>query len=321
MLMHDRLTPKLFCPFSSALNPYTAETHEQTLAWASRFQLIQSPAVDRRFRAAQFSRVVGRAYPNAATDDLRLICDWNTALFVWDDHCDETRLGWQPEQLAARCELLLAVLQDRPDPQPDDRLLRAFADVGSRLRERMPPMWMRRFLLHVQEYLEGTLWEAHNRARRITPDLTSYVQMRHRAGALHPYFEFAYLTEQIGLPIEIRSHPLVERLSLAAANLVVWANDIVSLAKELEHGDVHNLVTVLQHEQHVSMSEAIEQAAAMHDAEMRLFIELEQRLPSFEPELDAALQRYIGVLRSWIRANLDWSSETGRYQQRPSGSS
>lgn len=312
--MENIIVPDLFCPFPSAMNPHTTDIHHQTLAWADRFQLIDNPVTHERFCRAQFSRVVGRAYPNAAPADLRLICDWNTALFVWDDHCDETRLGRQPDQLRARCDQLLDVLQGALPDTADDQLLRAFADVGARLRARMSHMWVRRFVQQVQEYVEGTLWEAVNRSSDHIPDFATYTRMRRFAGALHPYFEFADMTEHIDLPIEVRRHPVVERLSTAAANVVVWANDIVSLEKELLHGDVHNLVTVLQREHKLSLQAAIERAAEIHDAEVRQFIALEACLPVFNAAIDASLQRYIGVLRSWMRANLDWSFETGRYR-------
>lgn len=222
--------------------------------------------------------MIGRAYPNAALADLRLICDWNTALFVWDDQCDEAQLGWQPERLAARCEQFLHVLLSGAPGDPDDYEIRAFADVAQRLHQRMPPSWVRRFVHTVQEYVEGTLWEAHNRAHGVTPELGTYLRMRPLAGALFPYFEFADLSESIALPIEVRKHSAVARLSAMAANVVVWSNDLFSLDKELRHQDVHNLAVVLQRERRLDLQAAIDQAAELHNAEVRSFIELERQL-------------------------------------------
>jgi hypothetical protein len=39
----------------------------------------------------------------------------------------------------------------------------------------------------------------------------------------------------------------------------------------------------------------------MTNAEISAFIKLQKQLPSFTPEIDADLQRFVGVLRSWMR--------------------
>lgn len=312
--MDHLVMPELFCPFPSVINPHIETVQHQTIAWASRFRLIDSPQLQHRHNQAQFSRVVGRAYPNAAPADLRLVCDWNTALFVWDDCCDEAQLGRHPELLRARGSQLLDVLLGTAPSDPEDNLIQALANVGDRLRQRMPGSWVRRFVHHVQEYVEGTLWEAQNRVQGIVPDLATYMRMRQLAGALYAYFEFADLTEQIDLPIHIRKHPMVEQLKLMAANVVAWANDIFSLEKELRHGDVHNLVIALQREQQLTWQSAIDRTAELHNLEVSNFIELVTRLPVFGPAIDLPLQRYVGVLRSWMRGNIDWSCETGRYR-------
>lgn len=312
--MEQLVMPELYCPFPSVINPSIETVEQQTIDWASRFQLIDSPHMQRRFIQAKFSRVIGRAYPNAAPADLRLICDWNTALFAWDDYCDEAQFGRQPELLRDRSDLLLDLLLSAAPTEPQDNVIRAMADVGERLRQRMPRRWVRRFVHQVQEYLEGTIWESQNRAEGIVPDLATYLRMRQFAGSLYLFFEFADLTEQIDLPFPIRKHPIVKQLTTMAANVVVWANDIFSLEKELSHGDVHNLVIALQREHQLPWQDAIDRAAELHNLEVSNFIELAMRLPVFGPAIDVPLQRYVAVLRAWMRGNIDWSHETGRYQ-------
>jgi hypothetical protein len=101
---------------------------------------------------------------------------------------------------------------------------------------------------------------------------------------------------------------------------VAWFNDIVSLEKELRVGDVHNLVIVLRQEYHLSVQEAVAQAARLFNARMREYVELERRLPSLGVESDARLQRYLAGLRCWVRGNMDWSYESARYgKSRPRG--
>ena len=46
---------------------------------------------------------------------------------------------------------------------------------------------------------------------------------------------------------------------------------------------------------------------------IRSSTQLEATVPSFGKEMDSQVQRFISVLKSWIRGNLDWSYVTGRY--------
>jgi 5-epi-alpha-selinene synthase len=89
---------------------------------------------------------------------------------------------------------------------------------------------------------------------------------------------------------------------------------IFFFAKEIKEGNNFNLVTVLQREYQISLQEAFDHAAELHNTEVQLFIDLSTQIPPFGTDIDANLERYLLGLRFWIRASLDWSIETGRYK-------
>jgi len=91
-----------------------------------------------------------------------------------------------------------------------------------------------------------------------------------------------------------------------ANRAICWSNDLFSIHKELAHGDVHNLAIVLQHESALSIGDAVAAAVRMHDDAIRQF-------ERDEPGLPPAMHRFVDALKGWVRANLDWSIETGRY--------
>lgn len=128
-------------------------------------------------------------------------------------------------------------------------------------------------------------------------------------------FDLAFLSEKITLPDVVREHPAVAALAQVCTNVVCFANDVYSCHKEQQAKDVHNLVVVLQHQCLCSWQDALDQAALLHNGEMQTFLSLEQQLSRYEWASDQNLQRYVGVMRSWIRGNFDWSQETGRYFQ------
>jgi hypothetical protein len=132
---------------------------------------------------------------------------------------------------------------------------------------------------------------------------------------MHEFWDFMEFAGDFYLPDEVLEQPLVAELRRTGNAIASFANDIFSLRKETQNRDIHNLVIVLEHEEELSREAALERAASIHDAQVRHFIEIEARLPSFGSELDQALQRYAHGMHIWIRANYDWSTVTPRYNE------
>jgi 5-epi-alpha-selinene synthase len=137
------------------------------------------------------------------------------------------------------------------------------------------------------------------------------MEWRRQTSALYLFFDLIELSHGLSLRDDHLEH--VQALRERANDGVSWFNDIVSLEKELRVGDVHNLVIVLRHERQLSLPEAVAQASLLLNARMREYVELEQQLPSLSAECNAHLQPYLMGLRSWVRGNMDWSYESGRY--------
>lgn len=135
--------------------------------------------------------------------------------------------------------------------------------------------------------------------------------MRPYTGGLYTDIELIEMTEGIALPLAV---PLVQRLARITNNVVCWSNDIFSLPKERAHLDMHNLALILRHQEEIPLQAAVDRVAILTDGQVRRFIALEALLPSFGGPLDADVRRFVGVLRAWMRGNLDWSYESGRYR-------
>lgn len=144
--------------------------------------------------------------------------------------------------------------------------------------------------------------------------METFIKIRALTAGGYPCFDAIEIAEEIDLPLEVRQDPTLQRLERLANNILAWTNDIMSLHKDLQHGNVHNLVIILQQERQLGFQEAMDCAAELHDASMRSFVAWEQSLPSFGAAVDIGLQRYLSGLHSWMRGNLDWYRESGRYQ-------
>lgn len=73
------------------------------------------------------------------------------------------------------------------------------------------------------------------------------------------------------------------------------------------------MLTVLMHHLHLDLSGALNWVAEYHSSVQTKFLSTLSTLPSFGPEIDKDVRRYIDGLAYWVRANECWSFECARY--------
>jgi Terpene synthase family 2, C-terminal metal binding len=308
--------PDLYCPFPSALNPYAREATEQSIAWAQHWGLAPHPLAYHQLAKLQLGQLAGLTHPTASAQALQLIADWCTWLFLHDDLCDEAALSHQPEALAHWHAELLALMEgEQANASVQPGMTAGFADLWQRSIVAAPPGWARRFRKNLTQFFAANVWEAGNRARRSAPDLETYMHWRPLTSGMYMFIDLIEVANHITLPPELLQSPLLQQLCRVTARGACWVNDIVSFEKEARLGELHNLVVVLAATQHLPYDEAMARAAAIHDHDVRVFIAAEQRLLAWNHLVSQDLQRYIKVLRSYLRGNLDWTSQSVRYRE------
>ena len=313
MAIENIVLPHLSCPFPEKISPYADEVHEHTIEWVKHFQLVADAKALEHLKLSKFGRLAARAYPDAAVDRLKIISDWNTWLFVIDDKCDESGLGKHPEQLSKLHTRCLEILSGHPVQSDDIPLVHALYDIYCRLQPFSTASWLIRFAKSASEYFEATFWEAQNRYQKRWPDTDAYILMRPFSGGLYTDIELIEVAEDIRIPCIARAHPRLIELAYLTNNVVCWSNDIISLRKEKAHGDMHNMVLIMQHELNISLQEALNLVKKLIDAQIQQFQTLEKQLPKFDEFSHHDLKRFVDVLRSWMRGNLDWAYESKRY--------
>jgi 5-epi-alpha-selinene synthase len=316
--MESIVLPKLSCPFTRTINEHIETTHRGSVEWVWRFRLCPNEQTLRLFEAIGIGRLAARTHPDCSRDKLQLVSDWYAWLFILDDIRDASEFNGDPEKLSVMDNRFFDILEGKVPNNRDTPLVFALHDLRERLCESLgarglSDVWMRRFIRTIKESFEASLWEAANRARGTTPGIESYVRMRPLTGGLSIITRLTEIIEGNHLPHEVREHPTVRHLTDASDNIVCWANDILSLHKELKTGEVNNLVVVLRNAEALTLQQAIDRAAKMYETEVRTFVELEEHLPSFGTALDTALGRYVSFLRTRIQGVLDWSYESARY--------
>ena len=316
------------CPIPSAVHPQASAIDANTTSWLLAHGLVQTgPSLDKWSRS-RYGWLPARCHPGRDIESVALASDWNAWLFALDDLGDATGLGTSPTAMHNLTTRMLGVIHsgDRPDqsgPAEEVCLAGALMDLRARLLAQAAPGWLPAFTASCEEYFDALAWEAANRAGRRVPDMDEYVTMRRRTGAVACSMFVGEVAEDIRLPAGLHSDPVVEALRDMANNLVCWQNDVLSAPKELAIGEVHNYVAVLMHHERLSREQATAEVVARHNQEMARFCATEHDVPYPPGEPGEQLGRLIAMLRAWIRGNLDWSFECGRYNSsvvlRPSG--
>lgn len=302
--------PALYCPFPSGVNPHYETAYQHSLEWVRSFNLVTDESVYQRWRDLDLSGWAVCCCPQVSLEALKIISDFTVFFWLFDDECESATLSWLTSEHARLIDILKgAKLTD------SDTL---FAHALQNIRQRLLPFWTSEWMLgyteEIERHFKGVFWEALNNSQKITPDLATYREIRSLTSGMGSLFRLTLFAERIDLPTEIIKHTLVNQMEEVASLAIGWANDILSLEKEIMSGQRNNLVQILQHEYQIPLDEAIERAASLHDAEVRTFIELSAQLPSFGAEIDANLQRYILGLQSCMRGNIDWSLTARRYR-------
>ncbi len=314
--MNNIKFPVLYCPFPSAINQHCDAAYQRTLNWVRSFNLVTDESVYRSLLTVKFDVLAAHAYPYASLEDLEIFINFTFWVFVVDDEFEKAGLSKQLEILESSHARLVEIMKKEAElTDIDTPAVRALADIIQKLCH-LPYVtseWVLRFTKNIEDYFQGTRWEARNNSQGITPDIATFMKIRTFASAIYCFLDLILIMNRIALPPEVIQHPIVKRLELATNNIVAWSNDIFSCEKETKAGINLNLVTVLRQEYQISLQEAFDRAAELHNAEVQLFIDLSAQLPSFGTEIDANLERYLLGLRSWIRGTLDWSVKTGRY--------
>jgi hypothetical protein len=316
------LPTRLYCPFPSLINMHVADADNHTVNWVRRFRLLRTEEQISQYRTQGYAWMVARMFPNADLETLCAYSDLNTLLFLVDDYLDQkdemVTGGNETSAVKKFSKTFVAILEDPAlglnSPEP---VFASLAELWVRLTKLGTPAWLARYKKSLWRIFEAALWQHGNIEAGRWPSLHDYMLRRQYIGAANVATDCIEMIDRIELPEEVYQHPVVTELTELCRNTVCWANDLFSLSKEQAMGEYHNLVTILSHEKELTMEDAIAQAIAIHDSQVRRFIRLTNQLPVYDIRTNAELQRYVDGLSAIMRANIDWSDkETTRYVYR-----
>jgi Delta6-protoilludene synthase len=77
--------------------------------------------------------------------------------------------------------------------------------------------------------------------------------------------------------------------------------------------DTHNILTVVMRELKIDLEASLTWVCEYHEQLERKFYECCDKIPRWGEPIDSEVARYCEGLGNWVRANDQWSFESGRY--------
>ncbi|GAA0465555.1 hypothetical protein ABZ951_13850 [Streptomyces sp. NPDC046215] len=300
-----------YCPVPPAVHPRLREIDNASVDWMLDQELDTSPHQRQRLTRCDFGGLTARTMPYGQAGPLTVVAKLHSVLFSFDDAvCDES--GATAHGLARATSRIMRVLEAPVPSWPDDSPhAAALRGVRRELAAHATPRQLRRWTEGMRVYLSSLVWEAACRRDRALPSVNDYTAMWMRAIGMAPSTALMDIAGGYELHDRDLDRPEVKALTEMTWTLVAWDNDFYSRNKEIQRaGDNLNLIDVLAAERGWEPARAQEEAMAMRDRVMTLFLRLREQL---WPRAGVELRCYLVALGHFVRGHLDWASRCARY--------
>lgn len=311
--MEKVVIPGLYSLFSPLISPHVELVRGRNLEWVKRLRLVEGETALQYYLAVDAAMYTCKVHPKAGLEELCLLCDWFSWYVILDDYVDESKFFREVEPLQAFHDHLLSLLQDPPCLPPRGPLAEALFDCWQRTCLLTSSVWQMRFAQNLADWFASQRWEREVRTHRYPPGRDAYIQNRRKTIGFIMGSDFLELADHNEIPAEIYASRTFQDLLQTMADVVGWTNDLYSLKKDLAHGEICNLVFIVQHDKNCSLQEAAEQVRTMVELQMRHFQELVQNLPSYPIDVDRCLLSYLDSLDLYVRGIQDWERVVLRY--------
>ncbi|KAF9449584.1 terpenoid synthase [Macrolepiota fuliginosa MF-IS2] len=303
------------CTYKLEYNVHGDDVAKQSVNWLDTNCPDLNSKQRRALHGLQAGELTAFCYNTAEKERLRVVSDFMNYLFHLDNISDgmmtrETDVlanvvmnaFWHPEKYYPT--------KEHPEELNPGKLAR---DFWSRCVKDCGPGAASRFKETMALFFESVNIQARARDQGDVPDLESYIDVRRDTSGCKPCWALIEYALDIDLPDYVVEHPVIEALNQYTNDLVTWSNDIFSYNVEQSRGDTHNMIVILMKYHDHNLQSAVDYVGNLCAETIDSFQKHKGLVPSWGPEVDDMVVRYIQGLQDWIVGSLHWSFQTHRY--------
>lgn len=316
------LLPNLFKSFFAPeppINQHYARAGHESDRWICTWLNLDEQKVE-RVRALDFNYNPAVWASKAPHDRFRILCDWSSWIFVWDDLFDEEdgELSQDVELARLAAEVLVESMQSPFAPKGlDERfsllseklsktrtLIAAHQDFFARFSACASQEHREWYISSMRDFVASEIAQVLAPSIDPTRSVADILESRRMSIGVEPTFALICFCHSIPRP---PSHPAIERLGRISTDFTLMTNDLVSYRKEEAEAFTHNLLATLRLQNY--------SAQAAFDYVGMLLDDLHQELEETIAELPGGedVQRYVRVCKDVPIGNLHGSFRTSRY--------
>ncbi len=318
--MHTFALSEFYIPFTTRVNPHQDIATRHALAWLQLTTLVDGENdSDRLQQFMTFGDLAARTYPDIGAVELEQVINWINWLFILDDQVDERCDQAGADNTLTMLNHLRQVIKSDTRVTPQTPLETAWEILWRELSVGMGQQAQQRFLLSIDDYLVSLQQEVAMTAEGYIPDLLTFAEIRRETGAVKTTLcinEYAYHQQ---LPSGFCDSDLYRVLTDVTCDVTGMTNDIWSYSKERAHPSGNSYVIIFSHHMGCDTENAMIFVNHLITSRVKCFLHALTQLPGLLEQLNLSTAErqfalhYVTGMEHWMRGNLEWSSQTSRY--------
>ena len=307
MLALPCVLPQPRYPFPSLISPHAESIKAETEHWLDVGYEFLPQKLRQVYKLSNFGYITARCLPHIRElSHLRPAARfmlWGTLFDDYFEYKSEDEL----KAITRRLESIL--LGNQPDPG-EHPFFHILVIIRDELLSFMPATWFSRFSSHAIEYCASMQLEVpfKDQIDFKPPPLKDFLQLRELTIGCQAFHDLIDIEIGSVMSDDTMCSEKMKKLYSLSARLFAWCNDFFSLEKDLGREPL-NLVFVLQHERQLSLDDACNEAMALHDDDLREFIQL---CRSMKDPQEMLFADYLGIM---IQGQSTWYEiDTQRYK-------
>jgi hypothetical protein len=266
----------------------------------------------KRVEFCDFALFISITAPDAPHDKLKTMCDWGNWVFPFDDLFDEGSLKNAQKQAQFVVDSLMADMLGKTFTKKKIRVVQAHDDIFKRVSEGSTVGARTRFALAMRDYTDGVIHHVKHFSSNSIPSIEEMLRTRRLSSGVTPLYHLVEFAHDIQLPDEAFENPVIQTLERLGVDFVLLSNDILSYRKE-ENDDCPFSMVASCRMAGQSPQEAFDTVGALLEERYKEWETAITDLPSWGPEIDAQVARYVEGIQNVVQANVTWSFQSGRY--------
>ncbi|KAH0165971.1 hypothetical protein KCU67_g4510, partial [Aureobasidium melanogenum] len=311
------------------VNPHYPDLKE---ALTKRIEDLYPPRRAAALIKGDYALLASMWWPRASTERLTSCTFFLLWLFTWDDDIDQStselfididKANACRQECYHFLRYALGVGNEETakynfDQTPPQRpIIRSVEVIGSELSKVYNEDQIMCFIEEIYYYMESQQREQRRKLTNTIPTPEQYWETRLGTSAATSTLALNEFADSQSLPRWIMEHPRMTDIWREVNLNMSLSNDMLSLKKEIKHGDIDSIVPVLVFNRNMTVQEAISDTCAQLQKNIDRFDRWSDELcavvKAYQPDVLEDVKSFVTGCKHNQMANLMWSLKTSRY--------